>query len=315
MCEHNCIKQCCNLDPNCGDRRCILGHNKSPRHRDCRHKHNYSRFHNFVWSWNELQGKFLDSQAFFVIPAIVASFVELRKHPPIYEVSFIQALGLALCTSLLVCTLARQHNVKDVGLKQGFYLLFAVAFLLALPNVCPKFISPDLWELGDACNRIPKWEQFGFGIYYHFSKYSWKIATLVVLGIAGVVYLTIPVLRLLIRRKLDKGQTDPVRSKWDHPLKQGHDILGIMVGTGMTIFWAYHLFTIRLAMTKVVGVGNEEKAWNYGQVTAIFTWVPLVLDIVGHARSMTPLCLSLPPLYSPGHPPLTRHIDNNRRLQ
>jgi hypothetical protein len=69
-------------------------------------------------------------------------------------------------------------------------------------------------------------------------------------------------------------------------------------------------------MTKVVGVGDEEKAWNYGQVTAIFTWVPLVLDIVGHARSMTPLCLPPPlPLYSPGHPPLTRHIDNNRRLQ
>lgn len=304
MWEHSCIKQGCDLDPNCNNRRCILGQNKTPRHRNCRHKHKYLRFHNFVRSWNELQGKYLDSQAFFVIPAIVASFVELRKHPPIYEVSFIQALGLALCTSLLVCTLARQNHVKDIGLKHSFYLIFSVAFLVALPNVCPKFISPDLWELGDACNRIPAWQQFGFGIYYHFSKYKWKIVALVVLGIAGFIYLAIPVLRQLIRRQLKKSQTDHVRSKWDHLLGQGHDILGISVGTGMTIFWAYHLFTIRLAMTKTMGVTDEEKAWNYGQVTAIFTWVPLVLDIVGHVKGMIPRPL-----------PLTNHTDNKYRLQ
>jgi hypothetical protein len=109
MCEHNCIKQCCNLDPNCGDRRCILGHNKSPRHRDCRHKHNYSRFHNFVWSWNELQGKFLDSQAFFVIPAIVASFVELSHIPAIS--TFFRFRGHTACSLGIIPGAVTPHQI------------------------------------------------------------------------------------------------------------------------------------------------------------------------------------------------------------
>jgi hypothetical protein len=279
--NHHCNPPQCTVNPQCP----LHGNSllDTTTQSECTCEHTYTKLQNFIKSWNQLQGNFLDSQALFVIPVIVASLFVAFNRPPIYEISFIRALGMALCTSLLVCSIAL-HDRKTRLWKQVFYTIFSFSLLFILPFVCPKFIRQNLWNLGEECNKLEKWQELGFGLYYHFSKLKYKISTFIVLGLVALLFL--PFLAFCFYKTHWKYvRTNYGREKrnlWNARRKRGQDLLGILVGTGMTLFWASHLITIRNAMKDVIGKGDQERAWNYGQVTAVFAWVPLLLAVGGH---------------------------------
>lgn len=241
----------------------------------------------------KLQDSFLDISAQFSIPVAVAAVIRFRQHAPFYETAFLRSLTTMQFLSLLSTAVTagifeKRHDWKRITVI-CLYGLVDFGFLMGL--IGGLYTSEASWEtiseLSDACTAygkiLPGYQYIPKAhvhlphlsakqVFWDWSGASWKfdgiIAGFVAAATAALVvacFITCWVFMCLWSQ-----------SGW---------VLGIMsVGfTIGTIVEVVEMERTRNVMRAVTGPEFEDNQWGFGQVIALFLWLPLCIQAIYYA--------------------------------
>lgn len=246
-----------------------------------------------------LQQSFIDANAGFAIPVAVAAIVRIKQqHVPFYELAFLEPLLTMQFLSLLSISLAHavvgsKGSARSPARVTVMVVCCLAEFALYMGLVGSLRTSETTWaaiqELGSACSSygavLPGFEYFEGQLptdavpdlpspFPQFlNTEGWKkglaIFGLSLAGIAGLAVLAaiVLVLGLLIVEERE-------------PVTVGLLSLGLSIGS---LYCAVQMSRKRDAMRIISGGEFQDNEWGFGQVIAIFLWVPLLL----HALNLT----------------------------
>jgi hypothetical protein len=242
----------------------------------------------------QAQKSFLDVSAQFSIPVAVAAVVRLYQSPPFFEIAFLQSLttmqflGLLSTAIASAVTLPKGHKHKDKRriLVISLYIMVDFGFFMGMVGFLRTTKSSwvTIQELSNACKgyesispgfNYPQPHNIGLSNLtfkeYNDSKKGWIIWGLVLAGFAALViawYIIIGIYFIFKSR---------------HPGFLGPIVLGLSCGV---IYEMSQLQRKRQIMKAVTGTDFVDNQWGFGQVIAIFLWVPLLIQVLYYTCSM-----------------------------
>jgi hypothetical protein len=246
--------------------------------------------------FQQVQNSFLDVSAQFTIPVAVAAVVRLSQSPPFFEISFLQSLttmqffGLLSTTLAAVVAMPKRLDIRRI-LVIFLYLIVDFGFFMGVMSFLrtSKASATTIQELVNACKE---YQPIAPGFIYPApsqrsglsnltlkeydaskTKEDWIILGLVLAGIAALITACF-IFKFLYRI-----------------LKERHPgFLGVIVSglSGGVIYEMVQLQGKRLFMKAVTGSNFVDNQWGFGQVIAIFLWIPLVIQVIYYFCGMFP---------------------------
>jgi hypothetical protein len=245
-----------------------------------------------------LHKNFWDANAGFTIPVAIAAIVRIRGAP-FYEIAFLESLLTMQFLSLLSVSLAQGVVVRQSKSKRRPFERVVVTAVCCLAEFALymgvvgrlRTTSRTTWaavqELGTACSSygsvLPGFDYFRGqlptdalpNLPAPFPEFlntdGWRrgltIFGLSLAGLAGLVVLG-AILFLLWKLIIDERE----------PFTVGLLSLGLSIGS---LYCAVQMSRKRDAMKSISGDDFEDNEWGFGQVIAIFLWVPLLLQAFG----------------------------------
>lgn len=245
---------------------------------------------------------FYDAQGFFTVTALIAAVVRLEQCPPLFEITFLQVLSWTLAISYYVMfwsllsdvlsdLLHRSKNQSDtsqlspptsarvssdVPLYMAFYtlLVFVLELVIFIRSQSQKVLSTDKRLIIADC---PSYGSTAPDYHEHGDQ-DFQLA--VFGGIMAVAF-AIPAIIYIFFRSIGKA----------FKFLLVFEMYSVCC-TGMALYGALQLFKARQAMKTATGLAFLDDLWGFGQVAAVFLWVPWLIHSIQHvwkARA-TPLC-------------------------
>lgn len=244
-----------------------------------------------------LHGTFLDISAQFSIPVAIAAVIRLRQNAPFYELAFLRSLTTMQFLSLLSTFVTvglfdephRRHRQRIFIIV--LYGLLEFGFYMGLIGslVTNKSSWVSISEFSEACkaySQIFPWIKYipspkkinlphitAKDYFNPFSKKGWKFSLIifgfVIAGILGLILAALIVIFLLpFLYYALRG-------------KEGARWLVIPMSLAFTIGMLEQLARMektRAVMKGITGTDFQDNQWGFGQVIAIFLWMPLCIQ-------------------------------------
>ncbi|KAJ6495002.1 hypothetical protein DFH09DRAFT_1205701 [Mycena vulgaris] len=242
-----------------------------------------------------LQATFHDISAQFSIPVAVAAIIRSHQHAPFYELAFLRSLMNLQFLSLLSSSVTAGIFEKTPTLveKRHDRLRIAILVLYGLLEfglyvglIGGLRTSQSSWqtisELGEACTAYSRIEPWIHSIpapsvhlphitvkeyFSPFSKNGWKFSFIIIgFILAGILALGVACLILV--------------GLWLALVSREARVLGpisLAFAIGMLVE-VIQMERTRNVMKAVTGAEFQDNQWGFGQVIALFLWVPLCLQ-------------------------------------
>jgi len=221
---------------------------------------------NAILSSADLQIVFWEANGFLIGATAVAALVRLDQQPTIFEIAEMQALMLAQLCSLVVVFFCLLHPVSRWWQRfSQFVISFAIATVaLSLSHLGNS--EADWLHAGQGCNSRPA-----------YKRLSPVPVSSVVVYVTAVLCVTGFIVQSL-------GARYPAWSgTWT-----GKNILRAMTAVWIAVVLASMigmfialatLWNQRNQLHSLVGEGFEDNLWGFGQVAALFTWLPIPVEM------------------------------------
>jgi hypothetical protein len=243
-------------------------------------------FRDIISSSVDLQIVFFEANGFLIFSSAVASLVRLSQRPTIFEIAEMQVLMFLQISSLLIIFFCLVHPIKRWWQR---FLQFLLGFAAAS-------VALSMSQLG-ANSSLQDWEEASLGCE---TQQSFKTITPIpykpwVVGIFAVCSTVCFVVKSLSAKYPEFGQTH--RGKIAIKVLEfvwAVFVLGSIAGLfiGLVFLWKQ-----RNELKSVAGGEFQDDQWGFGQVAALFIWVPIPVEISyrinGMFHSATPAPLML----------------------
>jgi hypothetical protein len=272
------------------------------------------------WSFNKrvqkrlasLHDSFLDTSAQFSISVGIAAVIRVKQNAPFYELAFLRPLATMqflslLSTSVTVGLFERPYRrgIQRIFIIVLYGLLEFGFFMGLIGSLIANNSSWDaMMELSQACSnygQIIPWIKHvpppgklnlphitAKEYFTPFNKKGWKfgliISGLVTAGIVGIflaviiLYYGVGFLYKVLRGRLARVLVIP---------------MSLAFTVGMLVELAETQRT-RSLMKEITGAAFQDNQWGFGQVIALFLWMPLCIQLVYYAarKSLFAFCLA-----------------------
>ena len=248
-----------------------------------------------------LHDSFLDISAQFSIPVAIAAIIRIKQNAPFYELAFLRPLTtmqfLSLLSTSVTVGLFERPNRR--GLQRIFiivlYGFLEFGFYMGLVGSLTANSASwkALTELSDACNtygQIFPWiKEIPPPVKIHLpkitakdyfnpaSKKGWQFSLILtgfifagILGLSiaiAILYLGVPFVFQVLRGK---------ESRFLVILASLAFVIGMLVELA-------EMERTRNIMKEITGANFQDNQWGFGQVIALFLWMPLCIQLVYYA--------------------------------
>ena len=272
------------------------------------------------WSFNKrsqkrlasLHDAFLNISAQFSISVAIAAVIRVRQRAPFYELAFLRPLTTMQFLSLLSTSIT--VGLFEDPYRRGAQPIFIVVlygfleFGFYMGFIGSLIANSSSWavmtELSGACKNyghIFPWIKYipppgkinlpkiSAKEYFNpFSKKGWRYSMtiwgLVMAGIAALViaililYFGIPVVFKVLRGRKARFLVIPMSLAF---------IIGMLVELA-------EMERTRSAMKEITGSDFQDNQWGFGQVIALFLWMPLCIQMVYYTGRESFFSFTLP---------------------
>ena len=213
-----------------------------------------------------VQKFFFEAQGLFTVSVLVAAVVRIKQFPPLFEIAFLQYLNWTLAFSIY----ATFWSLLDSPRKWPTALYTCCTALLQITvfvlSESPQVIPENQRQLIDNCTKY-----LDTAPHYAGQDRSLHVVIIcVVIVLAGIIPAFI---WGYYRMKNESFEWKPV-----------FKVYGICCA-GMALYGATQLFVIRNVMRNATGSSFADDQWGFGQVAAVFMWVPWTIQSVEHIYS------------------------------
>ncbi|KAF1833253.1 hypothetical protein BDW02DRAFT_570236 [Decorospora gaudefroyi] len=230
----------------------------------------------------------LATTSLFASPIAVASIVHLKRHPALFEVTFIYYLavmqflgGLSLVVSLGIKSSDEEKEKRKTDSRGLFTSTLGFAIHVGVFGGVLHWIgkaslkSDSIEEFISACkasgNAVPVppvehlfWDR-------HLNKH--------LAGFLGVVIIAATPLLGWLLWNAGKAAGKRFLPPWLATRNAGFTTISVGLATGMAYCFAkMHLARLQLARLAQDGFADNE--WGFGQIVALFVWVPLIVEVL-----------------------------------
>ncbi|KAH8900515.1 hypothetical protein GQ53DRAFT_776313 [Thozetella sp. PMI_491] len=221
-----------------------------------------------VNSCADIQIVFWESNTFIILASAVATLVRIRQKPPIFEISEMRILIFVQLNSLLITFFCLVHPVRRWWQR---FFQFILGFALATAALSQARLSSSRETLSLQANQGCQ-SQSVFReitpIDYH------KYVVFLAAGLCGISFImqTFTILYSRIHR----------HGRWNQVL-QWLKVLWALLTTASfgAMLWGHsQSWRLRSYLITVARGDFEDNQWGFGQVAAMFTWVPIALEAV-----------------------------------
>jgi len=243
----------------------------------------------------ELQDTFLDVSAQFSIAVAIAAIIRSYQHPPYYELAFLRSLTTVQFLSLLATaiTIGVCKKRKDTLKKEPksapritVIIIYSIIEFGCYVGLLGRLrVSKASWatlsELNEACkaySHIVPWSVYipppplhlphiGSARDYFGKKGAKFVWTIIGLCLAAIVCLFIVAVVLTLLAGVLLSQEE---------IFVGPMSLAFSIGMLVAMV---KMERTRYIMKVVTGVEFQDNQWGFGQVIALFLWMPLVIQM------------------------------------
>ena len=231
-----------------------------------------------VLSNPDVQLVFWEANGFIVFASAVAALVRMGQNPTIFEIAQMQVLMFMQLNSLIIIFFCLLHPVQRWWQRFFQFLLgFAVA-MTALWKSRLNREAENLWYLaGLGCVDKPAYK---------------KITPIPFPSAVVIVAAVICVFAFLVQSYCEQ-HFSPTRDKTAVPAGKKLSRISHMALRALEVFWglfvavslagmAVGLATLwrqRGQLREVAGDDFEDHIWGFGQVAALFTWIPIPVEM------------------------------------
>ncbi|KAI9858727.1 MAG: hypothetical protein M1813_007359 [Trichoglossum hirsutum] len=224
----------------------------------------------YRWKTNETpkiepQKLFFEAQGLFTVPLLIAAVVRIEGAPPLFEIAFLQNLNTTLASSFFVSFWSLYDSLRRWPMV--FYTCcVAVLQIIAIArSESQKAISMNGRQMIDHCSKHSATAP-------QYVGQDWRLQIAVSCVVVGIA-VTIPAIAYLISVSLFSRSV----FTW----KLVFQIYSVCCA-GLALYGATQLFATREAMKNATGSGFGDDKWGFGQVAAIFMWIPWVIQSAEH---------------------------------
>lgn len=234
----------------------------------------------------DVQSIFWESNGFLILASAVATLVRMGQHPTIFEIAEMQMLNFVQLNSLLVIFFCLIHPIARWWQR---FFQFLLGFALATAALSQSGLSghseTDWLQASLGCQNEPAFRKI--------TPVPYNKA--VVYAAAGLC---------IISFFAQTATTVFPRIKQRPSLRRVLTIMAVVWGLLTTLslvgmIWGLvKLWGQRGELIKVAGPDFEDNEWGFGQVAALFTWLPIPVEISYKLNGMSELNLQISPRIS-----------------
>ncbi|KAK0761620.1 hypothetical protein N5P37_006573 [Trichoderma harzianum] len=215
----------------------------------------------------DVQSIFWESNGFLILASAVATLVRMGQHPTIFEIAEMQILNFVQLNSLLVIFFCLVHPIAKWWQR---FFQFLLGFTLATAALSQSQLSghseTDWLQASLGCQNEPAFRKITPVPYNKAVVYT--AASLCIISFFAQTATTVfP--RIKQRPSLRRVLT-VMAIVWG--------LLTTLSLVGM-IWGLVKLWGQRGELIKVAGPDFEDNEWGFGQVAALFTWLPIPVEI------------------------------------
>ncbi|KAK1758859.1 hypothetical protein QBC47DRAFT_409683 [Echria macrotheca] len=217
----------------------------------------------------DVQLVFWEANGFIVFASAVATLVRMRQSPTIFEVAQMQVLMFMQLNSLLIIFFCLLHPVARWWQRFFQFLLgFGVAMAALYESRLNRADENNWYLAGLGCVDVP----------------AFKTITPIpfpspVVFFAAVICVSAFLIQSLSEHKgVTKGNKYPRARK----VLRGLEVLwGLFVSASLAamVIGLVTLWRQRFQLQGVAGDAFEDHIWGFGQVAALFTWIPIPVEM------------------------------------
>ncbi|KAF2671883.1 hypothetical protein BT63DRAFT_452387 [Microthyrium microscopicum] len=239
-----------------------------------------------------IQDAFLDINAQFSIPVAIAAIVRLHQGASLYEIAFLESLLTMQFLSVLATSLTLLARNDFIASKKRtavvvIYVMAEFVFLMALAGTLSTSQSKveALHDLVAACKPYSPLKPGFVHItpvnvphisakqYFSFKTKDWKQtmkAVWTVIGLVLAAFVALCLAGAILFGMVQKLQESKRRMMW-------HAVVSIGLFAGI-IYNTTQMEIKRHALRELVGMDFMDNQWGFGQVVAVFLWVPFLVQ-------------------------------------
>ncbi|EHK17822.1 uncharacterized protein TRIVIDRAFT_136014, partial [Trichoderma virens Gv29-8] len=215
----------------------------------------------------DVQTIFWESNGFLIMASAVATLVRMGQHPTIFEIAEMQILNFVQLNSLLVIFFCLIHPIARWWQR---FLQFLLGFALATAALSQSQLSghseTDWLQASLGCQNEPAFRKVTPVPYNKAVVYA--AAGLCILSFFAQTTTTV----------FPRIQQRPSLRRVLAILTVVWSLLTTLSLVGM-VWGLVKLWGQRSELIKVAGPEFEDNEWGFGQVAALFTWLPIPVEI------------------------------------
>jgi len=225
-----------------------------------------------VLSNPDVQIVFWEANGFIVFASAIAALVRMRQRPTIFEIAQIQVLMFMQLNSLIITFFCLLHPINRWWQRFFQFLLgFAVA-MAALFKSRLNRVDEDLWLLaGLGCVDKPSYKTIT-PIPFH-SAIVW---------VAAAICMSAFLVQSYCASQLAKIPEWKERSRTIRIVLRCLEVFWgffVVVSLAAMVVGLVTLWRQRGQLRAVAGDYFEDHVWGFGQVAALFTWIPIPVEM------------------------------------
>ncbi|KAH0541686.1 hypothetical protein FGG08_003849 [Glutinoglossum americanum] len=210
---------------------------------------------------------FFEVQGLFTVPIFIASVVRIEQAPPLFEITFLQFLNWTLAFSFYATFWSLYHSLRKWPMV--FYTCCVVALQMTIftRSGSQKPIPMEARQIIDHCTEHS-------AIAPQYAGQDWKLQVAVGCAVVGFALTILAIACIYSRASRRPFKRRPV-----------FQMYGICCA-GMALYGATQLVAVREAMRNDAGQAFMDDQWGFGQVAAVFMWVPWAIQIAEHVYGL-----------------------------
>lgn len=234
------------------------------------------------------------AQFIFAVTTLIACSARLSQKPPMFDNEFIRHVILNQAINLAVTSF----------MCEGVFLLYPVeeTYIIEAETYCnrPQWIKrllpplratgeqrPEMSRRGASAANLalryrPHWSsylqiEFGVGAVIVLATQDGPIDTCQRVNILFILFLAVGVPYWALDTLLE---LEKIQSRGDHKIIGSRLCLFLILYQGCQVWSFSTMLSLRTGLKTAVGAKYDDDDWGYGQVLAIFVWLPTLLDLI-----------------------------------